>query len=208
MAMLTSARAQINVCEIPAFVQRSPQADERAVPPCAIDDRSARRVPHRRERGAAQYRSARFESADGSAVAALQRGLDAPYCNPIDQGGGREPTPLRDGGQGRNRTGVHGFAGRCMTTLPPGPTWRRELSRGPRKKRNLGGPRFRCTSGDLSRRLNGRQFAVEPGAGNETRTRDPDLGKVVLYQLSYSRGSRTSYDLCAVCQPLTAAPGM
>src|SRR5690606_21513808 len=28
------------------------------------------------------------------------------------------------------------------------------------------------------------------GAGNETRTRDPDLGKVVLYQLSYSRGAR------------------
>src|SRR5690606_9224220 len=25
-----------------------------------------------------------------------------------------------DGGLGRNRTGVHGFAGRCMTTLPPG----------------------------------------------------------------------------------------
>ena len=25
------------------------------------------------------------------------------------------------------------------------------------------------------------------GAGNETRTRDADLGKVVLYQLSYSR---------------------
>ncbi len=28
---------------------------------------------------------------------------------------------------------------------------------------------------------------TEFGAGNETRTRDPDLGKVVLYQLSYSR---------------------
>ena len=28
---------------------------------------------------------------------------------------------------------------------------------------------------------------LEFGAGNETRTRDPDLGKVVLYQLSYSR---------------------
>ena len=27
------------------------------------------------------------------------------------------------------------------------------------------------------------------GAGNEARTRDPDLGKVVLYQLSYSRKS-------------------
>ena len=25
------------------------------------------------------------------------------------------------------------------------------------------------------------------GAGNEARTRDPDLGTVVLYQLSYSR---------------------
>ncbi len=27
----------------------------------------------------------------------------------------------------------------------------------------------------------------EFGAGNEIRTRDPNLGKVVLYQLSYSR---------------------
>ena len=29
--------------------------------------------------------------------------------------------------------------------------------------------------------------SLKDGAGNETRTRDPDLGKVVLYQLSYSR---------------------
>ena len=29
------------------------------------------------------------------------------------------PIP-ENGGLGRNRTGVHGFAGRCMTTLPPG----------------------------------------------------------------------------------------
>src|SRR3990167_670376 len=28
---------------------------------------------------------------------------------------------------------------------------------------------------------------LRTGAGNETRTRDPNLGKVVLYQLSYSR---------------------
>src|SRR6185437_6943450 len=35
----------------------------------------------------------------------------------------------------------------------------------------------------------------KPGAGNETRTRDPDLGKVVLYQLSYSRGAGN--DTCA-----------
>jgi hypothetical protein len=32
----------------------------------------------------------------------------------------------------------------------------------------------------------------EIGAGNETRTRDPDLGKVVLYQLSYSRNRMSS----------------
>jgi hypothetical protein len=32
-----------------------------------------------------------------------------------------------------------------------------------------------------------RGFIARSGAGNETRTRDPDLGKVVLYQLSYSR---------------------
>ena len=30
-------------------------------------------------------------------------------------------------------------------------------------------------------------FQHEIGAGNEIRTRDPNLGKVVLYQLSYSR---------------------
>ncbi len=28
---------------------------------------------------------------------------------------------------------------------------------------------------------------LKNGAGNEIRTRDPNLGKVVLYQLSYSR---------------------
>ena len=33
----------------------------------------------------------------------------------------------------------------------------------------------------------GRSVEPKRGAGNETRTRDPDLGKVVLYQLSYSR---------------------
>lgn len=38
------------------------------------------------------------------------------------------------GGWGRNRTGVHGFAGRCITTLPP--------SHSLCKKKNLGFPRF------------------------------------------------------------------
>ncbi len=32
-------------------------------------------------------------------------------------------------------------------------------------------------------------MSLKFGAGNETRTRDPNLGKVMLYQLSYSRVS-------------------
>ncbi len=31
------------------------------------------------------------------------------------------------------------------------------------------------------------------GAGNESRTRDLNLGKVALYQLSYSRGGTADY---------------
>ena len=39
----------------------------------------------------------------------------------------------------------------------------------------------------IKKRRSYEQRFFEFGAGNETRTRDPDLGKVVLYQLSYSR---------------------
>ena len=100
------------------------------------------------------------------------------------------------GGQGRNRTGVDGFAGRSITTLPPGlgkspsicsaarySTTRRvtmlrvKLS----KSRNLNTANKKPGGGLVPRRV------FKFGAGNETRTRDPDLGKVVLYQLSYSR---------------------
>ena len=46
----------------------------------------------------------------------------------------------------------------------------------------------------LSRGTSGsRAVTGEFGAGNETRTRDPDLGKVVLYQLSYSRSERPAF---------------
>ena len=38
-------------------------------------------------------------------------------------------------------------------------------------------------------------YIIEFGPGNETRTRDPDLGKVVLYQLSYSRISSEEGEL-------------
>ena len=38
------------------------------------------------------------------------------------------------------------------------------------------------------------------GAGNEIRTRDPNLGKVVLYQLSYSRAGSVLYVCVCLCQ--------
>src|SRR5574337_752332 len=44
--------------------------------------------------------------------------------------------------------------------------------------------------------LNGSGPRVHSGAGNETRTRDPDLGKVVLYQLSYSRIGAAHSNTC------------
>ena len=39
------------------------------------------------------------------------------------------------------------------------------------------------------------------GAGNEIRTRDLNIGKVALYQLSYSRGKAAHYGECGfLCQ--------
>ena len=60
------------------------------------------------------------------------------------------------GGCERNRTAVDGFAGHCITTLL------RSLNREIKKPR-------------VSR------LFKSYGAGNEVRTRDPNLGKVVLY---------------------------
>ena len=37
------------------------------------------------------------------------------------------------GGPGRNRTGIRGFAVRCITTLPPDPRWLRALCRAGRR---------------------------------------------------------------------------
>gem|GEM_PF-1098397 len=49
--------------------------------------------------------------------------------------------------------------------------------------------------------------SVESGAGNEIRTRDPNLGKVVLYQLSYSRVNRDGYcrDVCRAVNSLESS---
>ena len=53
------------------------------------------------------------------------------------------------------------------------------------KEQNRYRPRFWTCRGGASRSPS--RTSIKFGAGNETRTRDPDLGKVVLYQLSYSR---------------------
>ena len=85
------------------------------------------------------------------------RGILNPLCLPISP-----PGQGITGGASRSRTEVHGFAIRCIATLPT----RLKLM---------------CRQVILTCKF---------GAGNETRTRDPDLGKVVLYQLSYSRKSQ------------------
>jgi hypothetical protein len=46
--------------------------------------------------------------------------------------------------------------------------------------------------GPVLKKQDGRGAVLPSGAGNETRTRDHYLGKVVLYQLSYAR---------LVCEP-------
>ena len=73
------------------------------------------------------------------------------------------------GGEARIRTGGEGFAGLCLTTWPL-----RHVMRKPSKK--------------------GRPFLTGlclHGADNGVRTRDPNLGKVVLYQLSHVRAQES-----------------
>ena len=70
-----------------------------------------------------------------------------------------------DGGGGRNRTGVHGFAGRCITTLPPRRvTWMLDCSR----------CRFRVPERPMRQHRKLKREALLPfrtGAGNESCTR-------------------------------------
>ena len=81
------------------------------------------------------------------------------------------------GGEDGSRTRLHGFAGRCITALLPRRRWDR-LSR--RRLWSASATGRRCFRGDS-------------GAGEESRTLDLNLGKVALYQLSYSRlGARPS----------------
>jgi hypothetical protein len=50
-------------------------------------------------------------------------------------------------------------------------------------------------------------FSSASRAGNGTRTRDPNLGKVVLYQLSYSRRDYKSSTLIRAAHCVAPASG-
>jgi hypothetical protein len=75
------------------------------------------------------------------------------------------------GGEDGSRTHLHGFAGRCITALLP------------RQRREYDLPMRRAMYHINNRTV----MSEETGAGEEARTLDLNLGKVALYQLSYSR---------------------
>jgi hypothetical protein len=112
-------------------------------------------------------------------------GILSPLCLPVSPPGQSRIVAEKSGGGGRNRTGVHGFAGRCMTTLPP--------------RRGLG----------AKRESPWRLSLKKSGAGKESRTPDLNLGKVALYQLSYSRVTGVSIirPSDAPAQPAPTASG-
>jgi hypothetical protein len=78
----------------------------------------------------------------------------------------------KGGGAGRSRTDLHGFAIRCITALLP--------------RQRIHQINLSASGGADKNGKPGLPIYV-PGAGNEARTRDLDLGKVALYQLSYTR---------------------
>jgi hypothetical protein len=79
------------------------------------------------------------------------------------------------------------LASTCFATWAYNWRLRPESNRRPRLCRPL--HNHSATQPCLIKRLKKSDFICrnDSGAGNETRTRDPNLGKVVLYQLSYSR---------------------
>ena len=92
-------------------------------------------------------------------------------------GGDPPRMPSRVRGAARIRTGDKGFAVLCLTTWP-------------RRQSGKGAAEIRC--------------APPSRAGNRTRTGDPHLGKVMLYQLSYSRVDKEARDGPEGCQGVFA----
>ncbi len=144
--------------------------------------------------GALLYDSQAPDAAGNAPVAAAACAdfFGAVFCrarrSASDQAKSTKPTGevgfvAASGGGGRDRTGVDGFAGRCITTLLPRQGIRIVLVM-PLLCRGADANRItpsRMKKGSLA------SFPFEFGAGEESRTLDLNLGKVALYQLSYSR---------------------
>ena len=79
----------------------------------------------------------------------------------------------KSGGATQSRTGLNGFAIRCITAL---------LSRHIQIMQRC---KLQAALSLITPRE--RELSGASGAGDESRTRDLNLGKVALYQLSYSR---------------------
>jgi hypothetical protein len=81
------------------------------------------------------------------------------------------------GGAGGSRTHLDGFAIRCITALLP------------RRCREPSGRKREADASLLVDTVEAHNDfeRLNAGAGDESRTRDLNLGKVALYQLSYSR---------------------
>ncbi len=121
----------------------------------------------------------------------------APTKTPCWQGVRRDDQQGNDGGAGRSRTALDGFAIRCITALLPRRVdccaWKRLrpiLTKNASARLCCLDLRLRSRTGTRCSGVNkkgSQSFPFECGAGDETRTRDLNLGKVALYQLSYSR---------------------
>ena len=92
-----------------------------------------------------------------------------------------------NGGGTRTRTGDNGFADRRLSLLAMPPPFRIIMKDMPIKCQENAAGIGKSPARSSAKKQDGRGAVLLSGAGNETRTRDHYLGKVVLYQLSYAR---------------------
>ena len=88
------------------------------------------------------------------------------------------------GGDAQIRTGDKGFAGPCLATWPRRHPCARPLGEADYQDRRLADQTLREPTRPAFREFD--------GADDGIRTRDPNLGKVVLYQLSHVRAQARS----------------
>ncbi len=123
-----------------------------------------------------------------TAIAPMLEGGPELASSPVDTGVWTADTAAtaargdqKTGGAAQSRTGLIGFAIRCITALLP----RLKTCFGS-CKRHFGAV---CLADTTQEKREAVLPFCKPGAGKESRTLDLNLGKVALYQLSYSRVS-------------------